>query len=388
MSLQVTLFLLLFGGVQGILLLLFFFNKKIFRSAYIFLLLYLGVMILQITLKVMSKMWLMSNWNILYNFSHFLPLFYGPLIYLFVKQLLHSHRFAIKDTIHFLPAGIALLGIAFSSNNLVPYSIGYVVYNPFLRLFFSFASIIGYHVSAYFLWDKYRGKFNHLYSDTTTFQMIWVKQFVMVSAVVSTIVAVALFFLFINYPNGHQYRYGFVALSICIYWFSYTALTKPSIFVVIKGHAESKEKTDFTLPVLKVYRPNIKYANSVLSSEDAGNIITRLEKLMQEKKLYLQSGITINDLAESLKCSRHHLSQVLNDNLQQSYYDYINGLRINEAKRLLNDPQNDQIKISSIAYDSGFNSLSSFNEVFKKMAGKTPSEYRKETLKELQQQRV
>lgn len=388
MSLQVIIFFLLFGGAQGILLCLFFIKNKIFRSAYIFLILYLGVMLLQITLKVMSKTWLMSNWQVLYNFSHFLPLLYGPLIYLFVKFVLRSESFSRKDTKHFIPGIVTLIVFACSFYTILPYPLAFIFYNPYIRLFFLITSISVYHILAYRLWKSHQKNLIQTYNDSAILQMNWLRQLVLVSAAVSTVVALALFLLFIHYPHGHQYRYGFAALSVCIYWISYTALTKPALFTVIKGQTEPKEKTDFTLPVLKVYRPNIKYANSVLSNEDADNIISRLEKLMQEKKLYLKSSLTINDLADILKCSRHHLSQVLNDNLQQSYYDYINGLRIEEAKRLLNDPQYDQLKISSIAYDSGFNSLSSFNEVFKKIAGKTPSEYRKETLKELQEQRV
>jgi AraC-like DNA-binding protein len=388
MSLQINIFLLLFGGVQGVLFSLFLIRKKLFSTTYIFLLLYLGVMLLQITLKVMSKIWLMSNWTVLYNFSHYLPLLYGPLIYLFVKHLLQKRLFSMNDILHFFPAAIVFTALYFAATNLLPNSLGFVIFNPFIRLFILGASIITYHILAYSLWKKHRETLQHFYSDTTALQMNWVKQFVILSATVSTVVATALFLLYINYPNGHQYRYGFVVLSICIYWFSYTALTKPAVFSVIMGNAEPKENAEFTLPVLKVYRPNVKYANSILNNEDAGAIINGLEKLMQEKKLYLQPGVTINQIADALKCSRHHLSQVLNDNLQKSYYDYINGLRIEEAKRLLNEPQSEQLKIASIAYDAGFNSLSTFNDVFKKFTGKTPSDYRKETLKDLQKQRV
>lgn len=330
----------------------------------------------------------MNNWTVLYKFSHYLPVLYGPLIYLFVKHLLRNHPLTAKDGLHFIPAAIVFTGLFFASFYLLPHSLGFVIFNPFIRLFILSASIITYHILAYSLWKKYQQNLHHFFSDTTALQMNWVKQFIIVSASVTTIVALALFLLYINYPNGHQYRYGFVALSICIYWFSYTALTKPSVFSVIKGNTQSKENPAFVLPVLKVYKPTVKYANSALNSEDVNTIITRLEKLMQTEQLYLQPGVTINQLADALKCSRHHLSQVLNDKLQQSYYDYINGLRIEEAKRLLIDPQLEQIKIASIAYDAGFNSLSTFNDVFKKYTGKTPSDYRKETLKDLQKQRV
>jgi len=86
MGLQVNIFLLLFGGLQGVMLALFLIYKKLYNTAYVYLLLYLGTILLQLTLKVMNKLWLMDHWPVLYNMSHYLPLLYGPLVYLFVKQ--------------------------------------------------------------------------------------------------------------------------------------------------------------------------------------------------------------------------------------------------------------------------------------------------------------
>ena len=58
---------------------------------------------------------------------------------------------------------------------------------------------------------------------------------------------------------------------------------------------------------------------------------------MKDKKLYLQPDLTITQLANEMNCSKHHLSQVLNELLQKSYYDYINSLRIEEAMPLLGE---------------------------------------------------
>ncbi|MEI9909370.1 MAG: hypothetical protein WDO71_06730 [Bacteroidota bacterium] len=81
MPAQLNIFLLLFGALQGLLLSLFLVKKKLHRNGYVFLLLYFGVMLLQITLKVMSKSWLWEYWHFLYSISYFLPLLYGPLIF-------------------------------------------------------------------------------------------------------------------------------------------------------------------------------------------------------------------------------------------------------------------------------------------------------------------
>ena len=99
---------------------------------------------------------------------------------------------------------------------------------------------------------------------------------------------------------------------------------------------------------------------------------------MRETKPFLNAGLNIDELAGMVGSNRHHLSQVLNERLQNSFYDYINHLRVEEAKILLTEPARASHKIASIAYDAGFNSLSTFNDVFRKSTGTTPSQFRKQ----------
>src|SRR6266487_2932624 len=109
MPVQVNIFLLLFGGLQGIFLSVVLLKKKLHRSGYFFLVAYLAVMILQITLKVMSKISLLHNLIPLYTLSSLFPLLYGPLIYFFVKQFLLKTTFKSIDILHFLPFIIVVL---------------------------------------------------------------------------------------------------------------------------------------------------------------------------------------------------------------------------------------------------------------------------------------
>jgi AraC-like DNA-binding protein len=113
-----------------------------------------------------------------------------------------------------------------------------------------------------------------------------------------------------------------------------------------------------------------------------------LETLMQEQRLYLDAAINIDGLATMVGSNRHHLSQVLNERLKKSFYDYINHFRIEEAKVLLADPGRSKHKIASIAYDAGFNSLSTFNDVFRKSTGLTPSQFRKQPVEISHKKRV
>ena len=378
MPFQLNIFLLLFGGLQGLLLSLFLIKKKLHRRGYIFLLLYFGVMLLQITLKVMSKSWLWEYWRFFYDISYFLPLLYGPLVFLFTRQLLLNKKFHAADLFHLLP-------FAFLSLYLLWAGI-YLFSNQWVNLFYSrdaglvmqIISLLIYHGLALQCWQQHKNSLKNYFSETQQLQAKWIRQFIIASLIVCTIIAAAIYLLYINYPRGAEYRYGFVALTVFIYWVSYTALTQPSIFSIIKGNARQEDDVIPFPPNLEVHRSVKKYSGSGLSQEDIAAISTALQKVMDVQKPYLNPELSINDLAALVKCNRHSLSQVLNEALKQSFYDYVNHYRVEEAKQLLLEPAKEDHKIASIAYDAGFNSLSTFNDVFKKITGTTPSQFRKE----------
>lgn len=119
----------------------------------------------------------------------------------------------------------------------------------------------------------------------------------------------------------------------------------------------------------------MRYQKTTLQNIDPNDLSDRLEKLMRQDKIYLETGITLNLLAQKLDIKSHQLSEFLNKNLNKSFFTYINHFRIEEAKtRLIGESESSVIKI---AFDSGFNSLSVFNTTFKKEVGITPSQFKK-----------
>jgi len=385
---QVIIFLLLFGGVQALLLSLFLLRKKLHQGACVFLLFYLSVMVLQITLKVMSKTWLMANWTLLYSYSSYLPLFYGPLVYLFVKYRRSPNNFKPVALLHFLPAAFIIAFITRDNFTQLPETVGFIIFHPLPRLFIILTSLVVYHVLALKMMKVNMKNPGEYFNELTPVHSRWIKQFILISGFVTICVAFASFALYINYPQGHEYRYAFLLLSFFIYWISYTALNQPEVFDIVKGSGGTRIYPEIPPLQLAIYKQNAKYANSTLTNEEAEAIAARLKETIHRDKPYLQTNYSINQLADAVHCSRHHLSQVLNEKMQQSFNDFVNNMRMEEAKRLLQEPRYSSYKIASIAYDSGFNSLSTFNDVFKKHTGKTPSEYRKELLKEEQKLRV
>lgn len=120
-----------------------------------------------------------------------------------------------------------------------------------------------------------------------------------------------------------------------------------------------------------------KYKKSSLDTDLSIEYAQLITSAMQERKLYRHQNLNLNMLAKELEIQPHHLSQTLNQQEGKTFYEFINEYRIKEVKQKLLDPENDHLKIIAIAFETGFNSKSVFNQVFKKETGKTPSEYRK-----------
>lgn len=117
-----------------------------------------------------------------------------------------------------------------------------------------------------------------------------------------------------------------------------------------------------------------KYKTSTISTDQIQATVQKLLDIMQKEKPFLRPNFSLPDLAQQLNVSIHLLSQVINDGLGKSFFEMTAEYRIEEAKLLLKAQSN--IKIEEIAEQVGYNSKSSFNTAFKKITGKTPSEFR------------
>jgi AraC-like DNA-binding protein len=123
----------------------------------------------------------------------------------------------------------------------------------------------------------------------------------------------------------------------------------------------------------------VKYEKLNLNSMDIHQIQESLLKFMEEEKPYLENTLTIQAVAQKMKVSMHHLSLVINSEFNQNFHHFINSYRVREVQKILRENQRKGIEnnLINIALDAGFNSKSSFNVIFKKMAGMTPSEFKK-----------
>lgn len=109
--------------------------------------------------------------------------------------------------------------------------------------------------------------------------------------------------------------------------------------------------------------------------------IQTVEQGILTKKLYLDSHINLERFADQIGIRPREVSEILNAHYQQNFFEFINHYRVEEAKRLLGLPD-EQESILDIVYKSGFNSQSAFHRFFKRLVGMTPSAYRKKVLEQ------
>ncbi len=105
-----------------------------------------------------------------------------------------------------------------------------------------------------------------------------------------------------------------------------------------------------------------------------------LNRLMSEEHIFLDNELSLSVLAGRLGISVHHASYLINEVTGNNFYNFINGNRVEQAKRLLAAGKAETLNMVGIAFASGFNSKTAFNTAFKKRTGMSPTEYARNNL--------
>ncbi|MEO1655990.1 MAG: helix-turn-helix transcriptional regulator, partial [Bacteroidota bacterium] len=118
-----------------------------------------------------------------------------------------------------------------------------------------------------------------------------------------------------------------------------------------------------------------RYKNSSLGPMERKKLLVQLQETMLQKALYRQKDLKLADLAQLSEIKVHHLSQILNQELDQNFFEFVNHYRVRAVKNALANGQAEQMTLWAIAEQCGFKSESSFYRVFKRLTGLTPRSY-------------
>ncbi|OPB99197.1 AraC family transcriptional regulator [Elizabethkingia ursingii] len=158
------------------------------------------------------------------------------------------------------------------------------------------------------------------------------------------------------------------AFLFCTCWYLFVALNNPEFF---RGVNSDLKPIEEVVPKQKA---------TPFLVDEKNKEVEFLKDFMQGKEPYLDSSLTIQDLAEQVEMPVKDLSTLINLYMDKHFFDFVNEYRIEKAMQILKDPSQKELTVLEILYQVGFNSKSSFNTSFKKYTGKTPTDYRKEAL--------
>ncbi|HEY5824852.1 MAG TPA: helix-turn-helix transcriptional regulator [Cyclobacteriaceae bacterium] len=310
--------------------------------------------------------------------SWILGTIYGPLIFLFIQSITRTLPKAWwKNTWLLIPFIIVL-------TSLLPYYLldaeakihyldnfakaseddfGWI--NQFVSIVqvaFQFLCLAYYH--------SVERKASEEFSSVESVRIQWLRKFLIFLCSIVVLGVLAFFGRLWNWPLlSDFYHFHFIGVVFLFYWLSYKALSEPVLFGIVSTLPEK------IIPAQEVKVEEEKYKKSTLEQEELNQIFGKLKNLLEEEKIYLKKDLTLTDLSDRSGISKHQISQAINSSYSGNFFDLINDYRIEEFKRLAQNPANRHLSLLGIAQESGFNSKATFYAVFKKKTGLTPTEF-------------
>ena len=306
-----------------------------------------------------------------------LPYTYGPLLLLYAKWMTSENpRFNLRYLWHFAPFMIFLIAsLIFIDERVMNGTHGFLVTDRFVpfRIVYGitfFVSITAYSIATFVEIHKHKNRMKKIVSYSSgKITLQW-----LLGLSITFYAGYVIMFIFggidilVGFMPFDPYEISFIGLTILTFLFGVFGFHQPSIFEeVVK--LEIKKKT------VEPESDSKKYQRSGLRQKDVADYVNKIRKYMVIEKPYLDRELTIYNLADQLRIPRHILSEVINEHMGMNFYNLVNEYRVNEVKERMKGEDMKHLTILAIAYDSGFNSKSSFNTIFKEKTGQTPSEY-------------
>ncbi len=307
-------------------------------------------------------------------------LLHGPFMYLYVSDLTSDRNpFRKKKLFHFIP--FILFVIFLVASSLFPeYSKGISVDHssalpapPVLFVIFLIATAISGPIYFILAFNEYRVlKKNTEDFSAKDVNMEWLGKLITIFGVVWTIfIIIAVIHHVLHLFSMMFCTNGlFLSLSAFIILIGYYGLNQREVFISFKGSMDDE------LVVSSVDKVSAIDVKTKIIDSEFEKCFSHISSYIESKRPYLDPDITLPKLAEQLEVPAHQLSQVINEIYKRNFFDFINHYRVEEVKIKIQDEEFKNYSLLAIAFDSGFNSKSAFNRVFKKMTTMTPSQYR------------
>jgi AraC-like DNA-binding protein len=150
-----------------------------------------------------------------------------------------------------------------------------------------------------------------------------------------------------------------------------------SLFILITTFRVMNDSTYFDNSTAFMDISISKYRKSSLNEASKLKILDRIILELEKNQYFLDNLASLSELAKKIGESPHHVSQVINEKLDQNFFELLASYRVEEAKKILWGDKKNKITVEEISEMVGYNSKTAFNNAFKKLTGKTPSEFRK-----------
>lgn len=314
----------------------------------------LGLFFLLVFIEIVAEFLLSSIWPPL-KYLAYVGILYGPLIQMYFQSL--SNPTATLSQIlkiNVLPV-VALVilttSISFKS----------IEYEIILALAFLIYLIIT-QASLYRLIQRIKYGFSNL----EFLEIRWLYYFLVpLSIIVLSDILEVVFFLSENIFMTHLF------LVLHVVFFLVT-----ECYVLFYG----TKRSNLYMGIVEKIKPDSigpRYKNTNIDHEELTKLAEDFDSRIRSKKLFLNPDLNLALLSKTLEVNPRELSQVINQKFGTNFSDYINYLRLKYAQRLLENTPNDEMNISQIMYQSGFNSKTAFYNYFRKQTGISPKEYRR-----------
>ncbi len=301
-------------------------------------------------------------------------LLHGPVLWLYVKSLTDQYfRFKPLYLLTLLPFVAMIINQSFNvyslpSQQKIDYVMGEAfkksISYPFFLLLIALTPIF-YFSLALKLIKGYKSKIESYFSQTSGIDLKWLNS-ILISWISLCIIINSFFIIDLFHPIapfGLMQFISFIVAAIYVVIIGFYGLKQDNIFLT-RNIPLNLEKNVFETD---------NYSKPL--KEDEKEFISTLLNYMSEKKPYLQPEITLKRLSDELNVTPEYLSEVINNDLNKNFFDFINYYRVEEFKNQCKGESSKHLNIIGIAFNCGFNSKATFNRVFKKATGLTPSEY-------------